>query len=169
MTGGTATTFESNIATTSDSIGPRKKAERFRAAGRDRVEHGSDSPPDFFDLVARAGIREEAQVQLGGTKSEFETILTGRTPAWLIVGEHFVEQLVRDFAHLQREVVDAIGMLDAQPIFVAEELEDGAGGCGDPVHAVGAEVRVLRRRDDEHFPRRERLGPRRGKVRLQSL
>src|SRR5262249_103892 len=48
------------------------------------------------------------------------------------------------------------GVRERQPILVAVELEHRPGGLLDPVHAVGPEVRVFLRSDDEHVSRSQR-------------
>src|SRR5882672_3485079 len=45
-----------------------------------------------------------------------------------------IEQFVGSLAHLGRKVVATVGMLDAQPLLKAVQLEDGPGGGDDPVH-----------------------------------
>src|SRR5262249_20600152 len=64
-----------------------------------------------------------------------------------------VEKRVGLLAHLVGEVVGAVGMLELEAPGLAVEGEDRRGGGDDQVHALGLEIAVLLRRDDEHVAR----------------
>src|SRR4051794_21092286 len=71
------------------------------------------------------------------------------------LAQNRVYQCVSLLAHLRRKIMAAVRMFDAQAVFMAQQLENGACRLGDPVHAIGAEVGVPLRRHDENMPRRQ--------------
>src|SRR5258708_1218673 len=82
---------------------------------------------------------------LGRGGERFGTRETTRPRSSVRPDQDRINQPVGGLAGLFGEVVAAFGMLDAEPVGVAEELIDRAGGGGDPVDAVGPEVVVAGR------------------------
>ena len=64
-----------------------------------------------------------------------------------------VDPLVGRLSGLVGEVVGGFGVLDLEPVGVAQEPVNRPGGGGDPVDAVGPEVVVAGRGEDQDVPR----------------
>src|SRR5262249_14512289 len=99
---------------------------------------GEEERGEGGESVARHG-RPRATV--GDAMGKYRPDLTGLTLlARRLPGEDGVEEFVCLLAHRRREVVPAVGVLDAEAVGLAVQLEHQARRRGDLVHAVGPEV-----------------------------
>src|SRR5436190_15232405 len=81
--------------------------------------------------------------------------LTPRLLGDVFLRQHYVNQQIPRCTHFRRKIMTAVRMLDAQAVFMAMKLENRTRRAGDAVHAIGAEIRVAGRGDDENVSRRQ--------------